>query len=304
VLSPTLGVAQTSLGNPSGNTFGVYAFSAGTWNGEVAKTFPLVMVQYQGWAENATKIADIKKLASQGQRVVIDFEFLETKEQRRSNEPMPPLETIIAAASRMLDQLSGVPLEGITIDEENMLSRDRRQRLADVYRALKSAYPSRIFLQWVGIGRTINGVLRTDWHAIPADGWVIDPYLISERDYARYVQIMKGATNRIYSVVWLAPGWKVGGARRQVADPSWWNTDQWRIFYNRMAVNQANEVTSFLYMYALQNGDATSLWAGNDCDRAFYRAIVDVTIPYLKAHALPMVTPAQRPDWIPAYCPN
>lgn len=304
LLSPALSDAQGSTNGSGGAQFGVYAFNAGTWNAEIAKTFPLVMVQYQGWTDNVEKIANIKKLAAEGQRVIVDFEFLENKEQRRSTEPMPSFEATISEASHLLDQLAGVPLEGVSIDEENMQSRDRRERLADVYRVLKRAYPSRIFLQWVGIGRTITGVLRTDWRAIPADGWIIDPYLITGGDYETYVQVMKRVTGRIYSVVWLAPGWQVGGARRQVADPSWWDADQWRTFYNRLAVNQTYGVTSIFYMYALQAGEPTSLWAGSDCDRAFHRAIVEVTIPYLKAHSLPRTTPAQRPDWIPSYCAN
>jgi hypothetical protein len=123
--------------------FGIYAYDPGTWSSDIASQFPIVFVQYHSWSRNKAEIQQIKNLASAGSRVIVDFEFLKTRGQRAGRQPMPALDDTLADADYLLRELNGVPIEAITIDEENLTSPERLKRMSDLHVALKKAYPDR-----------------------------------------------------------------------------------------------------------------------------------------------------------------
>lgn len=293
--SPSSGTAPTPA-------FGIYAYSPATWNASVAEHFPIVFVQYQSWARNQRKIQNIRELASSGSRVIVDFEFLKSLGQRTGRQAPPPVDDIVADADYLLAELDGVPLEGLTLDEENLTSPQRLALLGDLYVRLKRAHPDRRFLQWISATTDVAGLRRLDLGGVPADGWVMDPYRLPASDYAAYVRQMRTVSNRLYSIIWAAPNWQVGGGYRKKADAAWWNGSQWKVFYNRLAVNQANGIPSIFYLFTLDAKQPVGLWKGNKCDQNFYMNLASQALPYVRGHKLPLRIPATKPAWLPTYC--
>jgi hypothetical protein len=292
----TFGPAKASQA-PS---FGVYGYNPSTWNGDLAGHFPIVVVQYRPWKRYPHDVDGIKQLAASGARVIIDFELWQTVRQRRGSDSRDADE-VISQARALLDQLKGVPLEAISLDEENVTAPQRLSFLNDIYNRLKSRYPSRRIVQWVAPAADAGSLRRMSLKSIAADGWIIDPYKLSITEYAKFVAAMKDISPTIYSVVWASPGWKVGGYWK-AADPASWDRASWKTFYNRLAVNQRNDIPTIFYLYGLDRGQPRALWTSNSCDRQFYTALTSVTLPYMKQHTLSLSIPASRPSWMPSYC--
>lgn len=273
---------------------GIYAYRPVEWNAEVAERFPIVFVQYESWNRNYRKVEQIKSLVAGGSRVIIDFQFLKSLDERAGRKPAASLETILADADWFLRHLHGVPFEAITLDEEVLPV--HIPRLVTLYSALKERYPERLFLQWVATHDV------APLKGVPADGWVFDPYLMPQRDYAAFVASMRRLSDRLYSVVWAAPNWQIDGGFRKEAHPSWWNDGHWRVLYNRLAVNQANDVPTIFYLIGLEGKEPVPLWTGNACSQSFFKNFSTVLLPYLEKHRLPLATPAEKPHWMPDYC--
>lgn len=281
--------------------FGIYAYDPSAWNAEAAKHFPIVVVQYRSWQKSSRDIQNIKALAASGSRVIIDFEFWATQRQRQGHESRRVGDVVVAATS-LLDQLKGVPIEAISLDEENRPTPDRLALLNTLYGQIKAKYPDRRIVQWISATINLPQLSILDLKKVGADGWIIDPYTLPATDYQEYVRVMKGVNPTIYSVVWAAPGWQVAGGFRKIASPSWWNDASWRTFYNRVAVNQANDIPTIFYLFGLDQGWPKMLWGGGSCDRSFYASLVTDTLPYLQKHQLALTAPAERPSWVPRYC--
>lgn len=273
---------------------GVYAYREGSWNADVAVRFPVVFVQYHSWKRDLRQVGQIRSLAAAGSRVVVDFQFLKSRDERAGRKPIAALRTVLADAEWLLRNLDGVPLEAISLDEE--VRPAYIPRLAALYTSLKARYPRRVFLQWVATHDV------APLQGVPADGWVFDPYLMPQQDYAAFVAGMRELSPRLYSVVWASPNWQVGGGFRKQAQPSWWDNGQWQVLHNRLAVNQANDVATIFYLFGLEGKEAVPLWMGNACSRTFFRTFSTVLLPYIQRYRLPLAPPAARPRWMPGYC--
>jgi hypothetical protein len=281
---------------------GLYGFKKQSEGGEIPPQYDLVVIHYPAFAaENRTLLEDIRQQAIAGRRVIIDFQFMTTRDQRRALAPLPPIERTHAALVALLTQLEGVPLEGITLDEENRTRPERIAYLAELYNRTKQTYPERRLLQWLSLGapQTLKS-----WapESFPADGYVIDPYLITNDRYRELADWVAKAAKPIYSVVWASPGWQVGAGRRVRASPEWWNESQWRTFYSRLSINRERGIHTIFYTYSLVDQKPAALRFGSRCEREFEQALLDLTIPRLRSGPINAVTPPERPQWIPAFC--
>ncbi|PQM28005.1 hypothetical protein CVO77_05615 [Sphingopyxis lindanitolerans] len=281
---------------------GIYAYEVKDWDPDVGKHFPRLIVRYYTVGAIDPQVALIRKLAENGNPILIDFEFIRNYDQRRGAEDLPPYEEVEAELLSVLDKLEGTPIEAISFDEENGLSANKITYLNRLYRAAKQSFPKRQFLQWIAM-QSKAGHVDLGWvGSIATDGWVIDPYLSSEEDYGEIVQRLTETSKPIYSVIWATPGRPIGKRPHPGTDAGWWNDSQWKTFYNRLAINQANKVATIFYLYGTEGKTIKRTWAGNPCDRQFYSDLVNVTLPYYRSHRLSPVTPASRPKWIPGYC--
>lgn len=281
---------------------GIYAYEVKDWDPDVGKHFPRLIVRYYMGGPIDQQAALIRKLAENGNSILIDFEFMRNYKQRRGVEDMPPYEGVEAELLSLLDKLEGAPIEAISLDEENGVSVDKITYLNKLYRAAKQSFPERRFLQWIVLRKKAGHVDMGLVGSIATDGWVIDPYLASERDYGEIVQGLTKTSKPIYSVVWATPGKEIVKREGAGRDAGWWNASQWKTFYNRLAINQANKVATLFYLYGMDGNTTKRTWVGSPCDRQFYSDLVNVTLPYYRSHTLSPVTPASRPKWIPGYC--
>lgn len=288
---------------------GVYAHEAKHWDTNVGKQFPLVVFRYYTGQPVKPQIEAIRELAESGNRVIVNFEFMANAQQRKSLEAPPPFYIIKSKLLTMLNGLEDIRVEAISLDEENDLSDSKIEYLNGLYQAAKQHSPRRKFVQWIVFRKKggqiqFQGIdsLDTGIDSLDTDGWIIDPYLSSEKDYGLIVDALKETSRPIYSVVWAAPGWNTSAGYRVHAQPNWWNGSQWKNFYNRLAVNQKNNVSTIFYLYGLDKKNVRSLWVGNSCDRKFFRDLVNITLPYYRTNNISPTTPASRPPWIPAYC--
>ena len=284
-----------------GRQTGIYAYNPTTWTPEVASAFPLVVVQYHGWAPDPAMLTHVKDLASNGSRVLIDFEFLKTASQRRGIESAPQADEIVTQAGAMIDGLAGVPIEGISIDEENKLDSSRIALLTDVYKRLKQKYPAQHFLQWVSAGSYRLPSLGSDLASIPADGWIVDAYNLTMPEYEKFLAQFRAVSGRVYSVIWAAPGQRPDIAAATVAQPAFWNS-RWANFYVQIAYNRSIGVPTIFYLYGLSGSRAISLWTSNYCDKEYFSSFVKTTVPFIRSHALSTEAPAEKPQWLPDYC--
>ena len=296
--------AAQEMDRAHGPAIGIYGFKKQSEGGPIPAEYDLVVIHYPAFStDNSEVLEDISEQAAQGRRVIVDFQFMTTREQRRARRPLPPLDETETALGAMLDQLEGVPLEGITLDEENRTRPERIRYLTELYNRTKQSYPERNFFQWLSLGA--RQTLRT-WSpkTFPADGYVMDPYLVDDQTYGALAELLVGSDKPVYSVVWASPGWEVGAGRRMRAKPEWWNERQWRTFYNRLAVNSEYRINTIFYTYSLPGNLPAALRFGSRCEREFEQALLEVTIAHLRTDPIDPRTPDTRPDWIPAFCQN
>ena len=282
--------------------FGVYGYSRRDWPAEVSNHFPIVVYQYRSWDAGPAQVRDLVRLSSDGQTVIVDFEFLQSIDQRLGKISEPPVSDVVNRLVALMRGVGSAHLGAITLDEENIPSPRRIAYLDELYRAAKEKFPDQKFVQWLWAGVNISGVDSLDFRKIGSDGWVVDPYLLTGADYLSYVNMLRQHGGGIYSVVWTAPSWEIGARSRTEAGPDWWNASQWKVFYNRLAVNQNLNIATIFYVTGLHKGQLKSLWSGDPCDQAFYNSLIQLTLPYLRNHVLPATTPSTRPSWLPAYC--
>jgi len=281
---------------------GVYAYDSRDWESHVEKKFPLIVVRYHIGQEVAPQVRTIRNLAASGNRVIVNFEFMQNIEQRRSRASLPPFDKIKPKLLAMLDGLGDTQVEAISLDEENNLGSDKIEYLNRLYQVAKDHSPHHKIVQWVVFRKQGGHVQFQGLGSLAADGWVIDPYLSSEKDYSTIVDALTKTSKPIYSVVWASPGWQVSAGYRIHAEQDWWNGSQWKTLYNRLAVNQKSNISTIFYIFGLKNKNVASLWASNSCDRKFFEDIVNITLPYFQENYIPLTTPASRPKWIPTYC--
>lgn len=282
---------------------GIYAYEAKYWEPWVGKQFPLVVFRYHTGQAVRPQVEAIRELVQSGNQVIVDFEFMGSVQQRKSLETLPAFDTIKSKLLVMLDGLEDIRVEAISLDEENTLSGAKIEYLNKLYRVAKHHSPNHMFVQWPVFRKTGGKIQFEGIDSLETDGWIIDPYLSSEKDYSLIVDTLKRSAMPIYSIIWTAPGWNTGAGYRIPAKSNWWNGTEWKIFYNRLSVNQANNVSSIFYLYALDDiRGVTNLWLGNICDRRFFDDLVNVTLPYYRAHKIPLAPPTSRPEWIPTYC--
>ncbi|MXP28138.1 hypothetical protein GRI58_04790 [Porphyrobacter algicida] len=302
VASTTKVMVQSSADAAAGDeATGIYAYSRSAWPPEVAKASDLVVVQYNLELSSPSVADDIRSLAMSGHRVIIDLEFMSSINQRLGRAPLPDPERVAAEEEKFLNTLSDVPLEAITLDEENMMSNERFEYLGKLYRILKRKFPERSFVQWV--------TFKTNWEdfessidSLPSDGYFVDPYVVSINDYRNIAEYLAGKGRPLYSLLWASPGWQIERGGKAVAQPDWWNDHRWINFYKKISINQKYNAHSLFFLYALDNGRIVPLWQGNSCERNFARAFLTQTMPYIKSVRVDQNTPDSRPSWIPAFC--
>ena len=281
---------------------GIYAYETKDWNADVEKQFPRIVIRYYMSGGMAHQVATIRDLAQRGNRVIIDFEFMRNYAQRKGTEAMPPYQPVETELLSLLEKLDGVPVEAITLDEENSLTADKIAYLNRLYAAAKKEFPKRRFLQWIMLRKKAGQVDFDLVGSIAAAGWIIDPYLSSQKDYGNIIRGLKATSKPVYSVIWATPGKDIQTRELVGAKAEWWNNSQWKFFYNRLAINQANKVPTIFYLYGIEGRTIKRTWAGSACDKKFYADLVRITLPYYRSNKLSPVTPASRPSWIPAYC--
>ncbi|MBM0171377.1 hypothetical protein [Altererythrobacter sp. C41] len=281
--------------------FGVYAHEEKHWQPYVGAHFPLVVFRYYTGQPTEHQVTVIKKL-SRTSNVIVNFEFMSGIRQRKSLDPLPPFEKIEPKLHSMLDGLKDIPIAAVSFDEENSLNMGKIRYLNALYKSAKGHSPNKRFVQWIVLPKRNGRVNFQGVDLLDTDGWIIDPYLSSGKDYEEMVSGLKETSKPIYSVVWAAPGWNVGAGYRVRANPSWWNDTGWKTFYNRVAVNKKNRIPTILYMYGLNKKKTINLWAGNNCDRGFFFDLINVTLPHLESATPSLKLPDSRPDWIPSYC--
>ena len=280
---------------------GLYGYHKQSEAGAIPREYGIVVYHYySGSSQPARALREVRELNARGHRVIIDFEFMLKPGTRNGKTPLPPLRDTALELRKLLYVLREEPLEGITLDEENRIHPDQLTYLSGLYDAVKPSFPDRRFIQWLTFqDRHVD--VEMDRADIPADGWAIDPYLMDDRRYRMLVDQISRDGLPIYSTVWASPGWQVGRGKFNPG-PRWWNEERWKVFHNRLAVNQSYGVETILFTYALKDNVAHPLGNGDTCDRAFERQLLEETLPYFARNQIPLATPRRKPAWIPAYC--
>lgn len=255
------------------------------------------------------EVLEVLKAAQRNRiKVILDMLFYTSKQQRaaeRGAAGLRSLEFYEGLFSRVLDHLGELPVEGVTIEEENVYWGGRAQFLGDLYRRLKARYNGIEFYQWYSSSRTVN-IPGDTWPGLPSDGWVIDPYQLKGLGYYRLVKGMMALGKPVVGVVWASPNWQSAAGERKW-NPDWWNTEGWKTFYWQLSVNgHFNVPTAFFafWLSAREKGRLVPLWhSESHCAQEFLRQLVQRTFPMMRSTAvLPLKVPATRPKWIPALC--
>jgi len=193
---------------------------------------------------------DVVAAVKHGITIYLDVGFYESKAQRSGLAKAPPLgdpDDYVPVFRRLLDRLQGVPLGGITIEEENVYWHGRARFLAAMYRKLKGLYPDRRFFQWYSSALKAN-VPGRNWPDLPADGWVIDQYRMDPAEYASFVDGLRRLGKPIVAVVWMSPTWRLGPAKRDL-DPAWWDSQGRKRLLAQLAVNERYRIPTAFYMF-------------------------------------------------------
>ena len=129
----------------------------------------------QQWAEVA------RWGREQGKKLLPRVHFWDGKD--RYDGPMRDLEVYWRRLDRFLSAVNVRDLHGIVLAEENVPYAGRPEVLTELYRRVKAKYPVAVW-QWWSPKTAVPG--SGGW--IPADGWVIDPYMLGGRRYRQYLR--------------------------------------------------------------------------------------------------------------------
>lgn len=301
VLACALGIALTPLESLAID-YGTYGNAWLPWLGRNQGLLDFVI--YQAQLDNTRLRPEIVAALASNVDVLVRLQIYTADSQRAAEQAAPPMPTVAdytERSSALIEPLRGLGILGITLDEENVYWSGRAEFLGSVYHELKSNFPETTIFQWYSSSQTPN-VPGKSWPNLPADGWIVNQYLMPGQVYQDYIAEMGKATPRLISVVWASPQWVPGMGDGQERSETWWNRTGWRLFYEQMAVNLRHGVDTAFFMFSLEP-QAVPLWDSRDaCVQRFLAAFVGTTLPHLKqARSLPMRV-SERPAWLPAYC--
>jgi hypothetical protein len=255
-------------------------------------------------------VPELKQIAEAGVDLIVNVQFYEEKAQRGNREGASAMhepqhyEDLFAS---LLDATHGIPISGLTIEEENVFWDGRAEFLSDLYKRVKKRYPDYTFYQWYSPRRKPSiAIPGKTWPSLPADGWVIDQYGIYGKEFQAYIGEMKALNKPLLAVLWASPQIKVGD-RKVARDKDWWEAKGWKMFYSQLAVYQKYDVPLTFYMFApIDEGSKgnTPLYQSKDeCDRRFVTAFTSKTLPMIRSKKpIRLEIPKRRPDWLPGYC--
>lgn len=123
----------------------------------------------------------IRDGCEQGKKLLLYIDFWDGVD--RYDGPLRDIEVYWARLDRLLDGLPVQDLHGITLAEENVHYAGRPQVLTELYRRVKAKFDVAVW-QWYSPVQAVPG--SGGW--IPADGWVIDPYMLGGDAYRQYVR--------------------------------------------------------------------------------------------------------------------
>lgn len=265
---------------------------------------PFAFVIYQAQLDNPRLRPEVENALASNIQVLVRLQVYTTDSQRAADPAAPRMPTVAeytALSSPLIEPLRDLAILGITLDEENVYWSGRAEFLRSVYQELKARFPEFSLFQWYSSSPAPN-VPGKSWPNLPADGWIVNQYLMRGQVYQDYIAEMRKVTPRLISVVWASPQWVPGAEEGQERDGTWWNQTGWRVFYEQMAVNLRHDVDTAFFMFSLEP-EAVPLWdSGDACTQRFLAAFTARTLPYLKQTPGLPAGVAQRPDWLPSYC--
>jgi hypothetical protein len=256
--------------------------------------------------------SELESLNKAGIRLVVNMEFL-TKDQRgmQGIQAGPKLEEpphYVDMFASVLDRVGAMPIEALTIEEENLYEGGRGEFLGDLYSRLKEKYPNHNFYQWYSPRLTPSiAIPGKTWPNLPSDGWVVDQYGIYDKEFAEYIGQMMDLHKPLLGVVWACPQWRVGEHAKK-HDEQWWDNKGWKMMYSQLATYRKYDVPVSFFMFANEDGPngrkTVALYQSKDqCDQKFLDAFVSGTLPMIRSgKSIPAAIPKQRPAWIPGHC--
>jgi hypothetical protein len=253
---------------------------------------------------------ELKSLNAAGVRLVVDMQFYTERAQRGIREGAPPMEKpeyYVDMFAGVLDRVGDMPIEALTIEEENIYWDGRAEFLADMYHRLKTKYPQRDFYQWYSPRRKPSiAIPGKTWPDLPGDGWVVDQYGIYGQEFDDYIGQMKALKKPLIAVVWASPQWKVGDKSKS-HNKIWWDKQGWKMLYSHLATYRRFDVPISFYMFTTEEGESEQtipLFQSKDqCDQKFFDAFLKQTLPMVRSgQNIPLRIPGRRPAWMPGYC--
>ncbi|MEX2650473.1 MAG: hypothetical protein WD673_15815 [Alphaproteobacteria bacterium] len=282
--------------------YGPASLLDGPWAG----SFDFAIVQAHPNPEAIAKLDDsLRRAEALGVTVILDIDF--TRKGDESKQPAPKLlDTYLERFRVVLDGIDRGRVHAVTIGEENLPWKGGARVLATLYDRLKERYPETRFYQWYSpTSRRLN-VPGQQWPELPADGWVIDHYLLQGEAYERLVAGWTALGKPVVNLVWLSPDWQVG--HRRDPDPEWWERAGWRQFHHQLAVSRAHDLPVGFFMYRLPDralGERRLRFYGEDGNSdatAFMTEVTGGLVPFLRGRPdVPLAVPETRPAWIPGW---
>jgi hypothetical protein len=252
----------------------------------------------------------LKALSDAGLRLVVDMQFYTERAQRGIRDEAPPMretDYYVDLFAAVLDRVAAMPIDALTIEEENVYWGGRAEFLGEMYRRLKQRYPQRSFYQWYSPRRKPSiAIPGKTWPDLPSDGWVVDQYGIYGEEFEEYIGQMKALNKPLIAVVWASPQWKVGD-KSKTHDQEWWDKQGWKMLYSHLATYRKHDVPVTFFMFTTEEGESEQtipLYQSKDqCDQKFLEAFVRNTLPMIRSgQRIQLRIPERRPAWIPGHC--
>jgi hypothetical protein len=226
---------------------------------------------------------------------------------RDNAKAVEPTDYYVNMFAAVLDKVPDLPMDAVTIEEENIYWGGRAEFLSEMYQRLKERYPARQFYQWYSPRRKPSiAIPGKTWPDLPSDGWVVDQYGIYGKEFEDYIDQMKALDKPLIAVVWASPQWKVGDKMKR-HNMEWWDDLGWKYLYSHLATYRKHDVPVTFFMFTTEEGKSEQtipLFLSKDpCDQKFVQAFVAQTLPMVRSgQRIPLKIPARRPAWIPGHC--
>jgi len=151
-------------------------------------------------------------------------------------DPDPDVDEMEERVARLFRVIDPDLFYAVTLDEENVYWNGYAEVLTELYRRMKARWPDLPVYQWWSPNKVPNARAKTGWVALPADGWVINPYGVARQEFEKKVVMALETGKPVIHIAWACPDWPAFSGAES------WSAGGREVLDDQLAICQAYDI--------------------------------------------------------------